>query len=137
MISAEQVDIEFASHGCPRHKHLQRINFEINFFCRDSEPYWLGKNTMFIPVGVNDAVEDIDLYIVAGRDVWINYDHSDRQCAMKAKDLCSMMRASTKRPFRAAFLDKINHLRVLTAESRGWEDKTPKGYDELMKEKEE
>lgn len=133
MISAEQVDMEFAAHGAPREKAKQRVCFEISFICRDVEPYWL-KDVMHIPVAAGDAVEDIDLYIVAGRDVWIDYDHSDPQCKTKARDLCSMLRASRRRPFRAAFIDRTDHLRVLWTESKGWTDRTPEGYDELVKQ---
>lgn len=131
MISAVQVDDEFAAHGLVAPKSAQHIDFEIGFFGRGDCPYWIQNDTLCIPVGAADQAEDIDLNIVHMRDVWIHYEENDPRAVMKMRDLCGLMRASTLRPFRAAFLDRTNHLRVLTAESRGWTDVTPAGYDQL------
>ena len=132
MISAVQVDDEFAAHGVsPR--SAQHVDFEIGFFGRGDCPYWIKNDTLCIPLGAADEIEDVDLEIVRGRDVWIHYAENDIRAVTKMKDFCGLMRSSPVRPHRAAFLDRTNHLRVLTAESRGWVDVTPAGYDELKK----
>lgn len=133
MISAQQVDDEFASHGMTAPKSEQRINIEIDHFGNADRVEWIRNDSLCIHIGAGDQVEDLDLDIICGRDVWIQYDYADRQCVVKAQDLCSMMRASLKRPFRAQFVDRTNHLRELTAVSRGWEDKTPAGFDNVVK----
>lgn len=133
MISATQVDDEFAAHGI-LNKSEQRIGIEIGFFGCADRVFWEQNDRLCIRIGAGDEVEGIDLNIVHRRDVWIDYDYNDPQATMKAQDLCGLMRASRLRPMRAAFIDRKNHLRVLTAESRGWEDKTPAGYDELRKQ---
>ena len=130
MISAVQVDDEFAAHGVSL-RSAQHVDFEIGFFGRGDCPYWIKNDTLCIPIGAADEVEDVDLEIVCGRDVWIYYDENDQLAKTKARDLCGLMRSSSLRPYRAAFIDRTNHIRVLTAESRGWMDVTPAGYDEL------
>ncbi len=133
MISAAQVDDEFASHGLVSPKSAQHIDFEIGYFGLGDCPYWLKNDTLCIPLGASDEVEDVDLEIVRGRDVWIHYAENDKRAVTKMRDLCGLMRSSPVRPCRAAFIDRTNHLRVLTADSRGWADVTPAGYDELKK----
>ncbi len=133
MISAVQVDDEFASHGLVAPKRAQHVDVWIGYFGRGDCPSWVNQSTLSIPIGAADEVEDFDLAILAGRDVWIHYDEADPLAVMKMKDLCRSLRVTTQRPFRAAFLDRTNHLRVLTAGARGWTDVTPAGYDELTK----
>lgn len=133
MISAAQVDDEFVAHGLVSPKSEQRISIEIGYFGCADQADWLDDRTLCIHFGAGDQVEDFDLGIVSGRDVWIQYDYGDKQCVVKAQDLCSMMRVSQNRPYRAMFLDRTNHLRELTATSQGWKDKTPAGFNALVK----
>ena len=134
MISAAQVDDEFASHGSMS-KSNQRIGIEIGFFGCAERVFWEQGDKLCIHIGAGDQVEDIDLNIVVGRDVWIDYDYGDEQAVMKMRDLCALMRWSQLRPSRAAFIDRKNHLRVLTPEQAGWKDVTPEGYDNLKEQK--
>lgn len=134
MISAAQVDDEFASHGIASKKE-QHLGIEIGYFGCSDRVFWEQNDKLCIRLGAGDQVEDIDLNIVCGRDVWIDYDYNDKQAVMKMKDLCALMRWSPLRPFRAAFMDRKNHIRVLTPELKGWKDITPAGYDELKEQK--
>lgn len=134
MISAVQVDDEFASHGILS-KSEQRLGIEIGYFGCADHAFWEQNNKLCIHVGAGDQIEDIDLNIVCGRDIWIDYDYADELAVMKMQDLCALMRWSQLRPSRAAFLDRKNHLRVLTPEQVGWKDMTPDGYDHLKEQK--